>query len=253
VNEALLLGRRAIREVYRLPAATLPTLFIPLFFLAVNIGQVSKTFNRGNAPFLFGQSYVAFQVPVSLVFAVSTATSGLALVTDIDLGYFDKLLVAPIRRTAIVVGRLAADFVRGTVTSSLVLLLGLAFGMRIASGVGGALLIVLLSALWGVAYAGIAQTIALRTRNVQTTNASFILFFPLLFLTPNFVPFSLLSEPMQTLARFNPVSYVIEGLRSLVLEGVVLSDLAACVGVIVGAGVLLTWASLRALAGYDQD
>lgn len=253
MNEVLLLSRRAVREIWKLPAATLPTLFIPLFFLAVNIGQVSKTFNSGNADFLFGQDYVAFAVPVSLVFAVSTATSGLALVTDIDLGYFDKLLVAPIRRTSIVLGRLAADFVRGLATASLVLALGLAFGMRIASGVGGAVLIVLLSALWGVAYAGIGQAIALKTRNVQTTNASFIIFFPLLFLTPNFVPFELLAEPMQTLARLNPVSYVIEGLRSLVLEGFVLADIAACLGVIVVSGTVLTLLSLRVLANYDRD
>jgi len=252
VNEVLLLSRRAVKEIVKLPAATLPTLFIPLFFLAVNIGQVSRTFNSGNAPFLYGQDYVAFAVPVSLVFAVSTATSGLALVTDIDLGYFDKLLVAPIRRTSIVLGRLAADFVRGLVTSTLVLLLGLAFGMRIASGIGGAVLVVLLAALWGVAYAGIGQAIALKTRNVQTTNASFIVFFPLLFLTPNFVPFELLAEPMQTLARLNPVSYVIEGLRSLILQGFVLHDVLVCLLVIVASATLLTFLSLRVLANYDK-
>jgi ABC-2 type transport system permease protein len=252
VNDILLLGRRSVREIVKLPAATLPGLFIPLFFLAVNIGQVSKTFNSATAPFLQGQSYVAFQVPVSLVFAVSTATSGVALVTDIDLGYFDKLLVAPIRRTSIVFGRLAADFVRGLLSSTLVLLLGVAFGMRIASGPIGGVLIIILAALWGVAYAGIGQVIALKTRNVQTTNASFILFFPLLFLTPNFVPFELLAEPMQTLARFNPVSYVIEGLRALILEGFVWSKVLACVAVIVVSGTVLTYASLRALINYDK-
>jgi ABC-2 type transport system permease protein len=199
MNEVLLLGRRSVREMAKLPAATIPTLFIPLFFLAVNLGQVSKTF-PSSTPFLKGQHYVAFQLPVSLVFAVSTATSGLALVSDIDLGYFDKLLVAPIRRTSIVFGRLFADLVRGLLTSALVLFVGLAFGARVHSGVLGAVVLVVLSALWGVAYAGIAQTIALRTRNVQTTNASFVIFFPLLFLTPNFVPFFLLSEPLRTLS-----------------------------------------------------
>ena len=97
MTEVLLLGRRAVREVIRYPEATIPTLFIPLFFLAVNIGQVSKTF-PSTTPFLHGQGYVAFQMPVSLMFAVATATTGLALVTEIDGGYFDKLLVAPIRR-----------------------------------------------------------------------------------------------------------------------------------------------------------
>ena len=252
MNDFLLLSRRAVKEIVKLPAATLPGLFIPLFFLAVNLGQVSKTFTSAT-PFLKGQTYVAFQVPVSLAFAVATATSGLALVTDIDLGYFDKLLVAPIRRTSIVLARLAADFVRGLASSTLVLLLGLAFGMRIKSGPLGAVLIVLLAALFGVAYAGIGQTIALKTRNVQTTNASFIIFFPLLFLTPNFVPFELLSEPLRTLARYNPVSYVIEGLRSLILDGFVATKLLECAAVILASGILLTGLSLRALANYDKD
>lgn len=192
MTEVLLLGRRAVREVGRYPEATIPTLFIPLFFLAVNIGQVSETF-PSTTPFLEGQGYVAFQLPVSLMFAVATATSGLALVTEIDNGYFDKLLVAPVRRSSIIFGRLASDLVRGIGASAAVLLAGLAFGAHIESGLIGAVVIVLLAALFGVAYAGFAMLVALRTRNVQATNTSFLLFFPLLFLTPNFVPFERLT------------------------------------------------------------
>jgi ABC-2 type transport system permease protein len=251
MTEVLLLGRRAVREVIRLPAATVPTLFIPLFFLAVNIGQISKTF-PSTTPFLHGQGYVGFQLPVSLMFAVCTATSGLALVTEIDLGYFDKLLVAPIRRSSIIFGRLAADLVRGLAVATLVLLVALAFGMEVRAGIPGALVLVLLAALWGVAYAGIGMLVALHTRNVQATNASFLVFFPLLFLTPNFVPFELLSPVMEVLARANPVSYVIEGLRSLVLEGWVLDKLAICCGVILVTGIVLTWLSVRAIDGYDR-
>lgn len=251
MNEVLLLGRRAVREVVRLPAATVPTLFIPLFFLAVNIGQISKTF-PDTTPFLHGQGYVGFQLPVSLMFAVCTATSGLALVTEIEMGYFDKLLVAPIRRAAIIFGRLAADLVRGLVVSTLVLGVALAFGMQVRSGVAGAVVLVVLAALWGVAYAGIGMLVALHTRNVQATNASFLVFFPLLFLTPNFVPFERLTPLMETLARANPVSYVIEGLRSLVLEGWVADKLAICLGVIVVTGLILTWLSVRAIEAYDR-
>ncbi len=251
MTEVLLLGRRAVREVIRLPAATVPTLFIPLFFLAVNIGQISKTF-PSTTPFLHGQGYVGFQVPVSLMFAVCTATSGLALVTEIDLGYFDKLLVAPIRRSSIIFGRLAADLVRGLAVATLVLLVALAFGMEVRSGIPGAIVLVLLAALWGVAYAGIGMLVALHTRNVQATNASFLVFFPLLFLTPNFVPFELLTPLMEALARANPVSYVIEGLRSLVLEGWVPDKLAICCGVILLTGLVLTWLSVRAIDAYDR-
>jgi ABC-2 type transport system permease protein len=251
VTEVLILGRRAVREVVRLPEATIPTLFIPLFFLVVNIGQVSKTF-PSSTPFLRGQGYVAFQLPVSLMFAVATATSGLALVTEIDLGYFDKLLVAPIRRSSIIFGRLAADLVRGVAASALVLLVGIALGARVQSGVAGAVLIVLLSALFGVAYAGFGILIALRTRNVQATQSSFLLFFPLLFLTPNFVPFDRLSSAMEALARINPVSYVIVGLRSLVIDGWDAGKIGVCVLVIVAMFIVLTGLSLRAIASYDR-
>ncbi len=251
MTEVLLLGRRAVREIARYPEATIPTLFIPLFFLAVNIGQVSKTF-PSTTPFLRGQGYVAFQLPVSLMFGVATATSGLALVTEIDNGYFDKLLVAPIRRSSIIFGRLAADLARGIAASTVVLLAGIALGARIHSGVPGAIAIVLLAAGFGVAYAGFGILVALRTRNVQATQSSFLLFFPLLFLSPNFVPFDRLSPLMNTLAHLNPVSYVIVGLRSLVIDGWKPGELAVCGGVIVALLALLTGLSLRTIATYDR-
>ena len=251
MTEVVLLSRRAVREIVRLPAATIPTLFIPLFFLAVNIGQVSKTF-PSSTPFLHGQGYAAFQIPVSLLFAVSTVTSGLALVTEIDQGYFDKLLVAPIRRSSIIFGRLAADLVRGVLLSVIVLLAGFLFGVHVEAGVLGAVVLVVLAALWGVAYAGIGLLVALLTRNVQATQSIFILFFPLLFLTPNFVPFDRLSPLMEALARANPVSYVIEGLRSLLLEGWVADKLLLCIGVTIATGLILTWLSLRLIERYDR-
>lgn len=253
MTEVLLLGRRAVREVLRYPEATIPTLFIPLFFLAVNIGQVQKTFPAGTTPFLHGQSYVAFQMPVSLMFAVATATTGLALVTEIDSGYFDKLLVAPIRRTSLILGRLAADLVRGLAASVVVLLVGIIiFGMHVEAGPAGAVLVVVLAAAFGVAYAGFGILVALHTRNVQATNTSFLLFFPLLFLTPNFVPFDRLSPLMETLARINPVSYVIVGLRSLIIDGWVVDKILVCLGVILAMGAILVGLSLRAIRTYDR-
>ena len=251
LRETVLLSKRAVREVYRIPAATIPALFIPLFFLVVNLGQVNRVFPRHLTPFLHDQPYVAFQLPVSLVFAVSSATSGLAMVTDIDIGYLDKLLAAPIRRTAIVWGRLAADLVRGLAVSLLVIGVGYGFGARVKTGPFGLLLLIVLTALWGVAYAGIAIAISLKTKNVQTTNASFIVFFPLLFLTPNFVPLDMLAGPLQTIARFNPVTYILQGLRDLVLQpSIHWGSLGVCVLTIAATGALLTGLSLRALSRF---
>lgn len=253
MTEILLLGRRSVREIFRYPEATIPVLFIPLFFLAVNIGQVQTTFNADTAPWLKGQEYVAFQLPVSLMFAVATATTGLALVTEIDSGYFDKLLVAPIHRTSLILGRLGADLVRGVAGSTVVLFVGIViFGAHVESGPLGALLVILLAAFFGVAYAGFGILVALTTRNVQATNTSFLLFFPLLFLTPNFVPFDRLSPLMETLARINPVSYVIVGIRSLIIDGWVVDKILVALGVILVMGVVLIGLSLRAIETYDR-
>jgi ABC-2 type transport system permease protein len=94
--------------------------------------------------------------------------------------------------------------------------------------------------------------VALKTRNVQATQSSFLLFFPLLFLTPNFVPFDRLSPLMETLARINPVSYVIVGMRGLVIDGWNLGQIAVAVLVIVLLGAILTGLSLRVIATYDR-
>jgi ABC-2 type transport system permease protein len=88
---AWVLGRRALREAWRTPEALVPTLFIPLFFLVVNVGQAGKIFPAESTGFLKGQGYGAFQLPASLLLAASFGTAALFLVEDIEGGYFDKL------------------------------------------------------------------------------------------------------------------------------------------------------------------
>ena len=207
---AWLLGQRALREAWRTPDALLPTLFIPLFFLVVNTGQAAKIFPGESTEFLNGQGYGAFQLPVSLLLAASFGTAALFLVEEIEGGYFDKLRAVPIPRTAIVLGRLIAEFAKGLVIATAVIALGMAFGIEIASGPLGFVLLVLLTALWSVVFLGFLQIIALKTRSAAATNSASLIFFPLLFLTPNFVPRELLTRPMEIAATLNPVTYVME-------------------------------------------
>ena len=98
------------------------------------------------------------------------------------------------------------------------MLLGLAFGITIASGAARLRAAVVLTALWAVVFVGFMQLIALKTRSAAATNSAGLIFFPLLFLTPNFVPRDLLTRPMEIAATLNPVTYVMEALRSLILE-----------------------------------
>lgn len=211
VQQAGVLGGRALREGLRTPESAVPTLFIPLFFLVVNVGQAGKIFPSSSTSFLEGQSYAAFTLPSSLLLAASFGTAALYLVEDIEGGYFDKLRAAPISRSALVIGRLLAEAAKSVVITAILVVLSLPFGISIASGPVGFLLLLVLTALWAVVFAGFMQLIALKTRSAAATNSGGLVFFPLLFLTPNFVPRELLTRPMEIAATFNPVTYVMEG------------------------------------------
>ena len=251
MTQAWVLGQRALREGWRTPEALLPTLFIPLFFLVVNVGQAAKIFPSSSTAFLHGQGYGAFQLPSSLLLAASFGTAALFLVEDIEGGYFDRLRAAPVPRTALVLGRLIAESVKGVLIATAIVLLGLAFGISIASGPLGFVLLVGLTALWAVVYVGFMQLIALKTRSAAATNSGGLIFFPLLFLTPNFVPRHLLTRPMEIAATFNPVTYVMEALRSLILEDLVWSRILPGFAVVAVLGALMVALNVRMIRHYD--
>jgi ABC-2 type transport system permease protein len=248
---ALVLGRRALREGVRTPEAIVPTLFIPLFFLVVNVGQAAKIFPGSTTDFLHGQGYGAFQLPSSMLLAASFGTGALFLVEEIEGGYFDKLRATPVPRTAIVVGRLLAEGVKTLLIAALIVLLGLIFGITIASGVLGFFLLILLTALWAVVYAGYMQIIALKTRSAAATNSAGLIFFPLLFLTPNFVPRDLLTRPMEIAATLNPVTYVMEAMRSLILVDLAWETIGLGFVVVAVAGAIMLAVSARVIRNYD--
>src|SRR6476661_5555281 len=247
----LVLGRRALREGIRTPEAVVPTLFIPLFFLVVNVGQVAKIFPGSTTDFLHGQGYGAFQMPSSMLLAASFGSAALFLVEEIEGGYFDKLRATPVPRSAIVVGRLIAEGIKTLLIASLLVLLGLLFGITIASGVLGFVLLIVLTAGWAVVYAGFMQVIALKTRSAAATNSAGLVFFPLLFLTPNFVPRNLLTHPMEIAATINPVTYVMEAMRSLILQDLRWETIGLGYLVVVIAGGVMLAVSVRVIERYD--
>ena len=251
MTHALVLGRRALREGIRTPEAIVPTLFIPLFFLVVNVGQAARIFPGSTTDFLHGQGYGAFQLPASLLLAASFGTAALFLVEEIEGGYFDKLRATPVHRSAIVLGRLVAEGVKTLLIASVIVVLGLAFGITIASGIVGFLLLIILAAGWAVVYAGFMQIIALKTRSAAATNSAGLVFFPLLFLTPNLVPRNLLTHPMKIAATFNPVTYVMEALRSLILQDLRWETIGLGYLVIAVALAIMLSLSVRVIRNYD--
>jgi len=251
VTQAWVLGQRALREAWRTPEALLPTLFIPIFFLVVNVGQAAKIFPSASTEFLHGQGYGAFQLPSSLLLAASFGTAALFLVEDIEGGYFDKLRAAPISRTAIVLGRLIAELAKGVLIATVIIVLGLIFGISIASGVIGFVFLVALTALWSVVFVGFMQLIALKTRSAAATNSGGLIFFPLLFLTPNFVPRDLLTRPMEIAATCNPVTYVMEAMRSLILEDLEWDTILPGFLVVAVLGAIMLALNVRVIQHYD--
>ena len=177
---------RAVRETLRQPGVEVSNLFIPLFFFFVTVGAISNI--AGPA---FGvENYEGFQLPVAVLQCVAGAASvsGIAIVKDIESGYFDKLLLTPSPRLAIVLGRLFADAIRAIAFTAVILVVVSLVGAGMEAGPLGYLVILALAGLFGAAYSGIGATIALRTGNAQAAQAGFLVFFPLLFLSPAFAP-----------------------------------------------------------------
>jgi ABC-2 type transport system permease protein len=251
MTATIALGKRSLREALRQPDALFMTMFIPIFFLVVNTGQAAEIFPSDSTGFLEGQGYGAFQLPITLLLAASFGMAALFLVEEIEGGYFDKLRAIPIPRYSIVLGRLVAEGGKGIVLSTLIVLIALPFGISIASGIPGFLLLVLLTSLWGIVYAGFMQLIALKTRSAAATNSGGLIFFPLLFLTPNFVPRDLLTEPMEIAATVNPVTYLMEALRSLILDDLTWSEVLPGFAVVLGLGVVMLVLNVRTIARYD--
>jgi ABC-2 type transport system permease protein len=251
MSATIALGQRGLREALRQPDALFMTMFIPIFFLVVNTGQAAEIFPSESTGFLKGQGYGAFQLPITLLLAASFGMAALFLVEEIEGGYFDKLRAIPVPRYAIVLGRLVSEAAKGIVLSTLIVLIALPFGITIASGVLGFLLLVALSALWGVVYAGFMQLIALKTRSAAATNSGGLIFFPLLFLTPNFVPRELLTEPMEVAASINPVTYLMEALRSLILDDLDWGQILPGFGVVLALGILMLALNIRMIRHYD--
>jgi len=244
LHDLLTVARRAIRGVFREPEFFGPALIVPVFFFVVNIGAL-QDFTEGVGII---EDFKAFQLPVSIIFAVTGVSRASALVTAIQGGYFDRLLLTPIRRPMLLLGLMFADLVSIILLAAPVTLLGIILGVRFETGLLGIVVFLLYAALWGLGFAGFPYAIALKTGNPAAVNSSFILFFPFAFLTTTFLPKEALTGWLSTVATYNPVTYVLEGLRSLITEGWVWSELLKGLGATLALAVVsfgLASATLR--------
>lgn len=236
-------ARRAIRSLPREPEAIIPAIIVPVFFFFVNVGSLEKLAQSSGSV----ADFKAFQLPVAIIFAVTGVSRASALVTDIQDGYFDRLLVTPVKRPALLLGLMIADFVLVIILSVGVTALAMALGVRFETGIAGMALFLFLAGAWGVAFTGFPYTIALRTGNPGAVASSFLLFFPFAFLTTSFLPQDQLSGWLSTAATYNPVTYLLEGLRAIVSEGWDWTAIGKAAAAVAGLGLITFTLAFRSL------
>lgn len=238
------MATRSVRAVPREMEFVVPALVVPVFFYAINIGALEKLAEQGT-----GVDFKAFQLPVAILFAVTGLSRASALVTDIQNGYFDRLLMTPIKRLSLLLGLMMADLVLIITLSIPVVLMGFIVGVRFETGLPGVLLFILMAGLWGLAFTGFPYAIALKTGNPAAVNTSFVLFFPFMFLTTSFLPEEALTGWLQAIAKWNPVTYLLASMRSLLYGGWDWYEIGIGFLAIAGVGAVSMTLAFTALRG----
>lgn len=219
LNQFGWLTRRAVVRTLRQPAAAFPALLFPLILLAV------VTAGLGSATVIAGfptDSYLQFALAGAFVQAamVGGINSGADLAVDIESGLLDRLALTPLKRWALLLGQLSGAVALALISGVLYLTIGLVFGVHISAGVGGVAVILALAVVSALAFAALSALLALRTGSSEAVHGAFPLTFLLLTFSSFYLPRTLIDVGwFKALATYNPVSYLMEGVRSLYIEG----------------------------------
>jgi len=237
---------RYLKKLVRTPILLFFSLFQPILFLVLFTQLLS---NLANIPGILPHdvSYVAFATAGILLQNAfgSALQSGNSIVADIDSGYLQKMLVTPVSRPAILLGRLTSDAFRVVVQTAIILGLAYAFGAYVTTGIVGILLIFFTIAFFGLAWSGISLALGMKTRSAETVFAiGGVITFPLLFLSSALLPISFLPTWVQDVSKFNPVSYAVDACRVLMINGYDWGTILAAWGVIGLVAVITLSATL---------
>lgn len=213
----------------RQPEMVLPSLGFPIFFAFLGNSSFGRTTSLAGFPKVssFLQFQLAGTITQGVLFGSITAATGLA--TDIESKYFDRLLVAPTSRILILFGRLAGGVVFGALATTAFIVALVPFGADVLAGLPGIVAMILSGALISLAVGAVMSAVALKTGSAEAVQGSFPLLFVLLFFSSAFFPRELMSGVYQTIAGFNPISHIVEGLRAFAVQGFTLSAVARAV------------------------
>jgi ABC-2 type transport system permease protein len=241
------LAARSIVRTARQPANVIGSLAFPLALLAVNSGGLDAATRLDGFP---TDSFVAFALAVPFIQGAlfSTINAGADLARDIQTGFLNRLSLTPMRGSALLAGQLAGVVVMGVFQAVIYLTVGLAVGVDIESGVGGVVVLLVLSGLIALGFGAIGTFIALRTGSGEAVQGFFPALFVFLFISSMNMPRDLIPiDWFRIAASANPVSYLIEGVRSLIITGWDEQALALGFGVAIAVSVVALAASSWAL------
>ena len=242
------LARRSVVRTLRQPAMVVPSLVFPLMLLSINSSGLDSATKLPGFP---TDSYFQFALAIAFVQGAlfSANSAGTNVASDIESGFLNRLALTPLRRLALMVGQLAGILALGLIQAVTFVLVGVAFGDGIAAGFDGALVIVALSLVISLAFGCIGAFVALRSGSGEAVQGVFPLFFAALFLSSMSLPRDLIeTDWFRTVATWNPVSYMLEAIRSLVIKGWDAEALAlgfACAGGLALVAMLAASAALR--------
>jgi ABC-2 type transport system permease protein len=243
-----LVARRSVRRTLRQPALVVPTIVFPLFLLAVNASGLASATKIPGFP---ADSYLDFALTVTFMQGAlfSAVTAGTELATDIDTGFLNRLQLTPLRRVAILIGQTAGATVLAMLGAVIYLAVGLIAGVHIQAGVGGVVVLFGYVLLVAIVFAAMGAAIGARTGSAEAVQGAFPLLFSLFFLSSMNMPRDLIGVAwFQTVATWNPISYLVEGMRSLVITGWDGTALVRGLVICAAIGVLAFAAASRALA-----
>ena len=243
------LARRSVVRTLRQPVNVVPSFLFPLILLAVNVGGLSAAEGLPGFP---TDSYLDFALAFTFMQGAlfATTNAGTDLARDIQTGFLNRLALTPMRSGALLLGQLAGIVALALIQATLYLTVGIAAGVRPESGVAGLFVVVLLAVLVAIAFGAIGAFLALRTGTGEAVQAMFPLLFVFLFLSSMNLPRNLIEiDWFRIVATINPVSYLIEGIRSLIVTGWDGQALALGFGLALAIGAVALAAASLALQG----
>ena len=248
LSEIIAIFNRWNKKLYRQPILIFFNLIQPLVWFLLFTQAFSAIGDIPSFKLLTGtNSYVTFFTAAVIIQTITSSalSSGLGLVTDFDSGFMDKMRVAPISKSSILFGRLFSAALTTIIQVAIILVIGFALGVTIASGFFGIIILFILTALFGIAWSGISLFVALTTKNQETTlSVGLLTTFPLLFLSAAVMPLGLLPDWVQQVAKVNPFTYVAQAFQSLIISGVEWVKIEYALIAILIVGVLSLGASI---------